>query len=237
MPELMAGALRALRSLPDAVRPERFAIDEDDKQGGEIGDEVAFGRFAEKHKTGYFLVGKRAHYNVKLTPNRFGYASVEVYDISEGFSCENQDGMTPEDARNILKCVGDTGAYFAFAACHGEYESRNKYVREVGGSTFEAWVGRDLRKHFPGLYWMTVIPGEPHGLAERVKEMNEVVVEKLASGSWLVTAFALPNQWRTRANYIDNWLAETPWFFSKRSISPQLDSAPDIQSLLKIPKD
>lgn len=238
MPELMAGVLRALRSLPEGIRPDRFAVDEDDKQGeGEVGDEAAFNRFAGKHRTGYFLIGKRAHYNVKLTPNRFGYASVEVYKVLGSFSCGTGDEMTPEDARSILKCIGNAGAYFAFAACHSEYESRNKYVREIGGGTFEAWVGRDLRKYFPGLYWMTVIPDQPPGIVAKVMEMSEMVVERLDSGSWLVTAFSQPNQWRTRASYIDSWLAEMPQFFSKRAISLQLDSAPDIQSLLRIPKD
>lgn len=72
--------------------------------------------------------------------------------------------------------MAGNGLRFFFAADRDEYEHRNRFKAEVGDSLVEAWVGRDLTRYLPGLYWRTMLPRDSAGHLDFADRVDGVLV-------------------------------------------------------------
>ncbi len=96
------------------------------------------------------------------------------------------------------------------------------------------WFGRDYTRYIPGLYWRNYFShqyAEEHGLdvTGLAARMNWKLSEM--SGGWLLHLYDSPEAWRDEAQKVDDFLFDTPGFFSKRrlevpaSVSPRQTAA------------
>jgi hypothetical protein len=220
-PSHIEKALEQINSLPMELRPSRFATSEKDTTGlGSLENKAKYSAFKSKNGAGYFLLSSRARYEINLKANRFGYSTIEVDSIGQG--------ITPIEAKEIITCLANAEPHFAYA-----YKHRNKYARKLEGTTFEAWIGRDLRKYLPGLYWMTLIPKQTGASIEINRPTLTTSIDYLASGC-IVTAFKSPDEWKHYADGIDIWLSSTLAFFSRNKTVERLDAAQTASELREL---
>lgn len=222
----MGHVIRALQMLPSRIRAERYSADEDSgKAEGKLADESKFNAFVAKNEYGFFLFAERTRYNILLRP-KDGFSNVIVDALGDGFS--------EADAVVVLETLARAGSTFAFAASADEYHHRNRYVRTLGTNQFEAWVGRDLRKYLPGIYWLTMISKDHADVLTAATNALGAVVTQIDAEHWLVKAFDSPNEWQQNAARLDGWLTKQPKFFSKNRVVAQLDAAQNIGILSEI---
>lgn len=219
-------ALRILQTLPSPLRPNRFSSEEDEgKASGQVSDEAKFRAFVSKNAYGFFLFSERARYNIVLRP-KDGFCNLVADPLG--------DGLVESEVVLILKAVASAGSVFAFAANPEEYHHRNRYVRTLGANQFEAWIGRDLRKYLPGIYWLTVLSKEHSDILVRLTATLAATVTQMDSEHWLIKAFENPNDWQQHAARLDEWCGKQPEFFSKQRVESQLDEAPDLGALSEL---
>jgi hypothetical protein len=212
-----------MRSLPEGLRPIRYSSDESNSKGeGAIGDEEKFRKFMDRNKYGFFLFSPALKINVNLRPKN-GFCNVHIETV--------HDSLSEHDIVILMKALANSEAVFAMACATEEYHYRNLYRREVGSSSFEAWVGRDLSRYLPGLYWLTVLSRRHASLVPRIRAALAVEVVPIGSGHWLVKLFGKPETWPEHAPRIDDWLCSNPDVFCKRRAEQQLDAAPNIAAL------
>lgn len=223
----MENALCALQALPSDLIPLRFSAEEGDElANGRVDDKHKFKAFTAKNEYGFFLFAERARYNVLLHSKR-GFSSIVVDDDLRG-------RLTESDALLILNALASAGSDFVFAASSDEYHHRNRYSRRLGANQFEAWIGRDLQKYLPGLYWLTVLSKKHYDALPEVRNVPATTVTQLGPEHCLIKAFDDPGDWRQHADRLDKWLATQPEFFSKRRIQALLDDISDIAALSEL---
>jgi hypothetical protein len=219
-------ALRILQSLPSQLRPSRFSSEEDESEAkGQVSDVAQFSTFAAKNAYGFFLFSERARYNIVLRP-KDGFCNLVADPLG--------DDLAESEAVLILKAVASAGSVFAFAANPEEYHHRNRYVRTLGANQFEAWIGRDLRKYLPGIYWLTVLSKAHSEAVARLTATLAATVTQMDSEHWLIKAFENPNNWQQHAARLDEWCGKQPDFFSKQRVESQLDEAPNLGALSEL---
>lgn len=222
----MGDVMRALQTLASRICPDRYSADEDsEKATGKLADEAKFNAFVSKNEYGFFLFAERARYNIVLRP-KDGFSNVVVDALGERFS--------EADAAAVVKTLASAGSAFAFAASEDEYHHRNRYVRTLGANQFEAWIGRDLRKYLPGIYWLTILSKDHTDVLTAATNTLGAVVTQIDAEHWLVKAFDSPNEWQRNAARLDEWLTRQPAFFSKNRVLAQLDAAPNIGTLSEV---
>lgn len=223
----MEDALGALQTLPSDIKPVRFSVEEgDETANGRVDDKPKFKAFIAKNEYGFFLFAERARYNVFLR-SKGGFSSIVVDDDLGG-------RLTESDAVVILNALASAGSDFSFAASSDEYHHRNRYFRKLGANQFEAWIGRDLRKYLPGIYWLTALSKEHYDALSEMGGVPTTTVTQLDPEHWLIKAFDNPASWQQHADRLDNWLATQPGFFSKRRIQAQLDAVSDMAALSEL---
>ena len=228
-PTKIKDVIPALQELPVTIRPSYYSEDEIiDLKGRKailknvIADRQKFEAFIANNQLGFFLISERVNYSVDLNTRR-GFPGLFVEDQG--------NGLSEEEAKEILKVVAKVGAVFAFAAAWDEYLHRNRYIRVFGENQYEGWVGRDIRKYLPGIYWLTLLSKEHADAIAGIDNTLGATIAQVGAEHLLVRAFDYPSEWQNHAVRIDEWLAQQPMFFSKRRILPQLDAAPNIMAL------
>ena len=219
-------SMDALQALPVALRPDRFSVcEEPGTSAGKMENKLKFDVFVKKNRCGFFLFSEKIRYNI----NTFHSSDFRGIDVDVIHGSLNESEITA-----ILCVLLQSGAHFVFAAEYDEYCHRNKYIRRFDGMQVESWVGRDLRKYLPGIYWMTALPKEHANCLPSLVSATGAAVTQIDSGHWLVKAYDNPANWLQYAPQIDEWLSQQPTFFSKRRILSQLDAAPNYMALSEI---
>jgi len=216
-------AVQRLQDLPAHLRPHRYSANEtDERTAKDLNDAERFGAFCAANPYGYFLFADRIHFNIDSAP-KHGFCSIVI---------EPDDDLLYEaDAVELLKLMTACDTSFALAACPDEYEHRNRYVKILGANQIEAWVGRDLRKYLPGVYWLTAFSKAHRKIAENFISTFAATYVETDSGYYLVKAYTAAEEWRNHATRIDEWIANEPSIFSKQRILARLDSSRDFVTL------
>lgn len=214
-------------SLSSKVRPKWFSSEETGKHSINIDDTPSFLEFVSKNRFGFFLFGDSARYNL-VSRQSESFCTISIDSIT--------DSLKESDAVNIFETLAGNGLAFALAAHVDEYLHRNRYLRTIGLNHFEGWVGRDLSKYLPGVYWLTVVltnntSGLP-GAAAYITDISNTI--QIADGAWLIKAYENADEWAKYAEQIDSWCAEQPSVFSIRRIKQQLDTAENIGVLSRM---
>ena len=207
-------AIKALLELQSrALRPTHFSSSETRREGS-LASARGFEAFRKRNPSGYFLVAPGGLYDVVLR---------EAPTLT--LFSERPDG--PVDASDIeslfVACAACSS--FGFAATTEEYHHRNRVQKGLpGNSSLEAWVGRDLTRYVPGLYWRTLLREElctQHDVPlERIRA--EFETRPLDPTAWLIRCPGAPSDWRENAPRVDRLCAELPGVFSKGEVEPAL---------------
>jgi hypothetical protein len=96
------------------------------------------------------------------------------------------------------------------------------YVGEDKTGRIEKWVGRELGKQFPGVYWVTIFPSQHTEITKSIEKYLSADILNLR-GCYLARAYDFPQNWKKHSERIDNYLFENPLFFSKMRVQDKLD--------------
>jgi len=142
-------------------------------------------------------------------------------------------------ARTILTNLAAADPLFGFACLFEEEKMRNQIAIEVQGSSCTSWVGRDIEKHVPGLYWMTLLPEElanKHGVP--LSKVSDIALEHvdLGRGQNLFRFYERPEDWKSdRA--VETLLANQPGFFDIEKVRPRFESIRTYAEYFDMPRD
>ena len=212
------------------LRPTQFGADEDRPANSHaLDDGPKYRRFLAKNPSDYFLFAEQCRYQIARS-FRSGYGTIFVDPIDPGLS--------DDDARALFAAFrADAAVVFAFACQSSEYLHRNRVFTRIGANQIESWVGRDLGRYLPGLYWLTSIRGA------RVAQIDQKALPTGAPGFEFqlgqepAITIANPNpstDWETWAESIDAFCESQSSIFSKNRILPELQAAGSYNELSAI---
>lgn len=219
--DLLNWATGTASTLPEAVRPTHFGDDERSRptESNQISHSAAFSRFVATSGVGFFLFGRGS--SVLVSPRTAPLVSEMAWhfgDASATFAAY---------AGDILRSLAEAGAAFAFACEWAEYEARNRYlIRCVDGATAEGFIGRDIRRYVPGLYWLTYL-SRPYATKMRldvatVAARIRATVESQDRGD-VLRLYDRPSDWRGRREEVEGAILTMGQFFSMRRVEIPTD--------------
>lgn len=206
----LAELLDKLVALPESMKPRYFGEAEKlDSRENRVDETELFVDFVENHPLGFFLFADDALYQVFTAGDQ--PASFIVYCSSP---------PTWAELKGFFASVASVGVPFALAAESKEFQHRNRLYHKVGRDNIESWVGRDIRKYLPGLYWCTMV-SEPllceHGIDFSVLSANAMESERI-DDCHLLKFFDLPENWTAHADRLDELCESLDGIFSSRPI-------------------
>jgi hypothetical protein len=228
--------VEALKELPEPIRPVYFAADEGRiKKADKLTDEKRFHAFLKENALGFFLYTEN-NSSYDISTSSVGYAHVGLYATSEvqndcavyflkrmaelnpvfGYACDYQE-QTPDSTGSYVLSNGDS---------IGEYYHRNRHYFTIGKNHIESWIGRDLDKYIPGVYWLTLLSDDMlarHGVNVADLLSETVANETLENRSiHLLRFFDKPEDWRENAVRLDNLCERINGIFSRRAVDKAL---------------
>lgn len=216
----------ALNSLSSPLRPVHFSHDEEIVSPADcIEDQKRFSAFLATSKSGFFLLGEAVSYSIRIAAGR-------------PLVCDCFIDVKPEIATCFLVHMSVIQPLFGFACASGERESRNRVRIQQGVNSIESWVGCDIQKHVPGLYWLTLIPdalAKQHGIPLSMLKAVAQEYISLKGGQHLFRFYERPEDWQ-KVSVIDELCVSLPGIFDVRKIKPQLLAAKnflDLNSMLE----
>lgn len=187
----------AVAQLSDSVRPVYFGNAENKPPKTQLlSDRDSFQAFAQENRAGYFLFG---HDTLML--------NISFSEMKTRISFSGLDGVSAEVLDEIFSVLSALSPKFGFACLQEELNHRNRLIDNLDIGTIESWVGRDLNKYIPGVYWKTFFSErllETHELnidMLRFEEL-EVTLTKLGAG-WLISYFENAEDWVGVSQTID----------------------------------
>lgn len=197
--------------LPPTLIPTRYSLGEDEPRhplSGRKAQSMLTGR-----QRGFFL-----------------FAAGGTYDVSvaRGANLILRCALEAESlALELLLRMAAVQPLFGFACSSAERQSRNQIRVQLGANDIQAWVGRDLAKYLPGLYWLTLIPQK---LAERhnipLASLQGMAREFFAldGGQHLFRFYDHAENWREVA-WITDFCAKTPRVFNVEAVKREMSAA------------
>ena len=202
-----------IQGLPEPIRPIYFAEDEGKiVKANVLSNEARFEKFRKKNSTGFFLCAEN-NTLIDISTRRVGYVEVTLYLA---------DGVSGEFASVFFKVLIDRKPFFGFACDEEEYDRRNRFYITIGKNRVESWIGLDLEKYIPGVYWYTLLSDEllsKHGVNLASLSAEAISKEALGDGSLhLLKFYEKPEDWKENAERLDERCKCTDGVFSRRSV-------------------
>lgn len=209
----------ALCGLPGKLRPTHHSMGEGERRTP-IGD---VGRFLDSLSDGLgpFLRGRNAAYMVGTD--------------GEKVSCQLK--VEPPLAVAFLECMAAENPAFGFACAWEELVHRNQVVVKTSVGTSETFLGRNLDKWIPGLYWLTLLPealAERHGVPLAEVEAGALERASLGDGQRLFRFYDHPKDWCANSQTLDSLCASLPGVFDIAEARSELEGVNDFWALRPI---
>lgn len=139
-------------------------------------------------------------------------------------TCEFKDKAAPL-IRGFMERMARLDPAFAFASAWDEYRHRNELDVRLRSVRIQTFIGKDLRKHIPGVYWLTLLPdalSARHGV--RLAKLEEAALEHvpLGGGQRLFRFHDEPGAWRGRTQELDELCAALPGVFNIADLRSRL---------------
>lgn len=212
-------ALNILDELPEEFRPLYFTDTEGvlDKKNDLCADIERFNEFKKDNPLGFMLYATSCEMDVSFSD--VGYSSIFI---------EVKRKTAYKKASEVLTVLAKSQPVFGYAGMWEEMKCRNGTFKDFGDYTLEWWVGRDVDRYVPGLYWLTLLSKEK--LVELNVNMDSLLritddVKSLEDDSYvLMQLYGKAKDWDVNKENIDNFCFDTEGFFSRRRIQDELDS-------------
>lgn len=216
--------VESLRALPKLVQPTYFSEDEGKIiKKNILLDEERFQNFIKENPIGFFLYSENKTCIDISTPSS-GYLSVALYLA---------DGLSSDLAVALFHCLTGCRPVFGYACEYVEYKHRNRHCITIGMNNIESWIGRDLDKYIPGVYWYTLLSDRllaKHSVNIADLASETMVTEILGDGSLhLLKFFEDPKRWKENADRLDDLCERVDGVFSKRPAEAALVSVKSYQ--------
>jgi hypothetical protein len=207
--------VEALTTLPPALRPAHFSHEEQvDNDADQIRDRRRFAAFLAESQSGFFLLAPHLSYSIRIATRRT-------------LICDCFLEVEPTLAKQFLIHMATAQPIFGYACAMEEREHRNRVTTTQGINTIESWVGRDLQKYIPGLYWLTLLSSalmEKHGMP--LSKVVEIALEhiQVADGQHLLRFYDRPDEWKA-ASHVKGLIASIPGVFNVEKVKTELATA------------
>ncbi len=209
-------SVKSLCNLTGPCKPLYYSSSEISRgQRKLIADHQSFELFLKKNSTGFFLSSSK----VKIMFLRRGtgkYFTISVH--------ESKGKLSVDDCLSILRALSIAGLRFGFGCDSDEYYSRNRYYTQIGANSIEAWVGRDLSRYLPGLYWITCLHSEELlRLKLDASAFPEYFSKPMISEDYCAMQYyESAVDWKLHQARLDDACFANPNIFSLRRILPEL---------------
>lgn len=228
--EDMEGLWAHTLGLPDHLRPKYFGTEEIKySKRNQISDEKRFASFRAKNPQGYFLFGEYFLIHIISYGRNHSGLSLGIYEeLSEA-----ESARLAKDADEAIEVLSGDRGLFGFIAHDAEVEHRNRFVAKIEEAEISSWIGRDLDRYVPGLYWKTLLSDEilhQHDI-DLNRLQNAALTHSLlpCGGQHVLTFFESPDEWTFHAGRIDQLCEDTEGIFSRNATDRTLQG---IDSLL-----
>lgn len=211
---LDAGSVvKSLRELPVPIRPMYFAEDEGRiVKANVLSDEQRFAGFLDRNKMlGFFLYSEDRKTSIHL----------RTWGLGDDYV--NLDLEIEEHAKYVtdfIMCLVEHGPIYGFACDLEERYHRNYHVMKIAPWTFNHYIGRDLKKYIPGVYWYTLISDgllERHGVNLDDLSAGAISTDTLGDGSLhLLKFYGRTDEWQQNKQRLDDLCEQVPGVFSRR---------------------
>ena len=218
--------LSILNELPKDLQPGFFSEEDRVTDKSNLTSELrAFESFQDDHPNGFFLIGQKVVIDI----------SNPLDSMSRIYLYQTDNGIE-EYFIDVLTAFSFAQPLFAFACESDEYDHRNRMHFKQGSSDIEAWVGRDIGKYVPGVYWLTMFSEficRKHSIDLRAlaSNLNSEIVHE-SHGQILFKLFKDPRSWREHAGRIDRELNSVSGFFNKKDVLAATEHADNTMDLL-----
>jgi hypothetical protein len=217
----------ALIALPRPLRPVHFSHEEKIVDTADrVEDQKRFAAFRAKSQSGFFLLGERVTYSVRLATGK-------------PLICDCFIDVQPDIAKQFLVQMSTARPLFGFACAPAEREYRNRVTVQQGGNKIENWVGRDTRKNVPGLYWLTLLSetlAKQHSVSFAAIEAVAKEHIALEGSEHLFRFYDRPEDWQ-KTNAVTELCVSLPGVFNVEEIKPQLQAAKSFLELNSMLRD
>jgi hypothetical protein len=213
-----------LLCLPDGYRPTHFGSSERKPARSNLINSPKFQEFAARNQQGYFLFAGKCRYDITAV-FLSGYGTVYVEPFDGGFE---DDGATL-----LFNCLFGESC-FIFSCQIPEYHHRNRVCVKTEKHSLEAWVGRDLGKYMPGIYWMTGVGAEVVnrlGLADLAGLLSGSGARLDDQGRLRVKMGACSADWKQWADQVGGLCRKHPGVFSADQVLVQITPSMDYATL------
>lgn len=207
--------ISTLKSLPIGLRPVAYSQAEDELRVNIDLDKI----FRIENIRG-FLWAPNCEYSVSLKPD--GTFSIFISDAES------------EGIEQMMRDFSELVIEFGYACHSDERWHRNRIVQKKEYGTDESWVGRNYNKYLPGLYWVMIFPiSLIDHLGIDIDAIRKIAddFELKKNGNIFARFYSDPDQWQSRSELIDNWLAQTPGCFSKAPVENEAAKIDDFMGM------
>jgi len=221
----------SLQALPAHLRPKYFSEEESLKsKKDEVADKKRFEKFVARNPAGFFLFADDCSYNFFIHERGYSrlFCDIQNEDFYSdvpllfetmvsaapifGFAGENQEEVPSADGSYVI----------THSEVHSEYKHRNCYYITIGDNNIESWIGTDLDKYIPGVYWYTLLSDEllkKHHIDLASLSAEAISTETLGDGSiYLLKFYESPDEWKQNAERLDTLCERIDGIFSRRSV-------------------
>lgn len=217
--EVVDRILEALQDLPAPFKPVHFSEEEYIQSDKDVlADTQRFSIFKKNNQAGFFLFSNACTYNFFLY--RRGYAV---------FYCYFKDMRLWSHIISFFAALAPAGPVFGYAAESDEYDHRNRYFVTIGQNHIESWIGRDLSKYIPGVYWCTLLSNallDRHRVRVSDLSCEAMSTESLGDGSiHLLKFYERPEDWQLHVERLDDLCERVQGVFSRRAVESAAEGA------------
>ncbi|QTA91452.1 hypothetical protein [Desulfonema magnum] len=207
----------SLLSLDKELKPTYFNHREKVAFNKLLKDRRSFDSFLKANPDGYFLFSELCRYDFIIYPsNEFSCVFIDFYNKE----------LNEELVLSIFYCgIGDI--HFGFSCQIDEYRYRNKIYINLGENDLEAWVGRDLSKYLPGIYWRTFISKEvlkQYSISPSAFP-KECIDDLFSKEYLLLRMFDNASQWRENSDKLDELCSKIDGIFSIKCVKELTEKA------------
>jgi hypothetical protein len=216
----------AVARLPDGLRPTHFTHSEGQLDKRDLlTDHERYTEFLRNNPLGFLLVGQKCEYDVSLRGEQYSTLFVDV-----------KTGLDEADVSRLFLAAVRAEAEYGFAATDAEYIHRNRIVHTIGENVVEAWVGRDLKRYVPGVYWRTLLSEQM--VSDRdidFTRLPECISVERCGERWFVLKVAgSAEEWPNYAEDLDSYCHLTDALFSIKDVQQESQVARDYLMLTRI---
>ena len=128
---------------------------------------------------------------------------------------------------------------FGYACSEQERNHRNRVIVKHNKITIQSWVGRDLRKHVPGFYWLTLLSSsvvEMHGIP--LSEVKKIALDykKLEGRQHLFRFYERPEEW-VSTDEVSKLCTSLPSVFDVKKVRTQVGATRNYSELTAVLDD